>query len=63
MLIREVNPSICLEVDGGIDDETAPVVAEAGATVLVAGSHIFGAPDIPEAVRRLRQSAQSSAEV
>ena len=33
-----------LEVDGGIDEETAPTVARAGARVLVAGSAIFGAP-------------------
>ena len=33
-----------LEVDGGIDEETAPIVVRAGARVLVAGSAIFGAP-------------------
>jgi ribulose-phosphate 3-epimerase len=31
-----------IEVDGGIDAETAPLVASAGATVLVAGSSVFG---------------------
>lgn len=34
-----------LEVDGGIDEDTAPAVVEAGARVLVAGSAIFGADD------------------
>jgi ribulose-phosphate 3-epimerase len=34
-----------IEVDGGIDPETAPVVVGAGATVLVAGSAVFHAPN------------------
>lgn len=37
-----------IEVDGGVNRETAPVLAEAGADVLVAGSFVFGAKD-PEA--------------
>ncbi len=36
--------SVAIEVDGGIDPQTAPVVIEAGATVLVAGSAVFHAP-------------------
>jgi ribulose-phosphate 3-epimerase len=32
-------------VDGGIDPETTPLVVEAGARVLVAGSAIFGSPE------------------
>ena len=35
------NRPIDIEVDGGIDPETAPLVVEAGANVLVAGSHVF----------------------
>jgi ribulose-phosphate 3-epimerase len=42
-----------LEVDGGIDAETAPMVVAAGATHLVAGSAIFGAPDPAEAYHRI----------
>ncbi len=57
-LIREVKPSIHLAVDGGIDGTTAPRVVRAGATVLVAGSHIFHSPDIPAAVRSLRDAAR-----
>lgn len=34
-----------VQVDGGIDPETAPLAAEAGATVLVAGSSVFRGPD------------------
>lgn len=46
-----------IEIDGGIDGQTAPRVVEAGATMLVAGSAIFRADNGPaEGVRRLRQS-------
>jgi ribulose-phosphate 3-epimerase len=41
-MIDDVKPGIEIEVDGGIDPETAPRAVEAGATVLVAGSSIFG---------------------
>jgi ribulose-phosphate 3-epimerase len=41
-MIDRVKPACELEVDGGIDGETAPLVVEAGATVLVAGSSVFG---------------------
>jgi ribulose-phosphate 3-epimerase len=53
-MIRQIKPDVMLEVDGGIDAVTAPGVVEAGANVLVAGTHIFGAPDIPQAIRSLR---------
>ncbi|MBP1647942.1 MAG: rpe [Bacteroidetes bacterium] len=53
-LIRQIKPDVMLEVDGGIDAVTAPGVVEAGANVLVAGTNIFGAPDIPQAIRSLR---------
>jgi ribulose-phosphate 3-epimerase len=47
-----------LEVDGGIDQTTAPLVVKAGANVLVAGSAIFGAPEgIGEAIARIRNAA------
>ena len=49
-----------LEVDGGIDEETAPTVARAGARVLVAGSAIFGGPAPWEAVRRIREAAMTA---
>ncbi|MDY6913717.1 MAG: ribulose-phosphate 3-epimerase [Planctomycetota bacterium] len=47
-----------LEVDGGISLETAPMCAKCGADVFVAGENVFGAADIGEAVRRLRQAAE-----
>ena len=43
-----------LEVDGGIDDRTAPDVIKAGANVLVAGSYIYRSPSYLDAIERLR---------
>lgn len=50
---------IRLEVDGGIDIDTAPLVIKAGADALVAGTSIFRQPDIGAAIAALRASAQS----
>ena len=56
-LIERVKPGCAVEVDGGIDVTTAPLVVRAGATVLVAGSAIFGDPDGPgPAMKRLRMA-------
>jgi ribulose-phosphate 3-epimerase len=43
--LAELDPEALLEVDGGVDADTAGVVADAGATLFVAGSAIFGTPD------------------
>jgi ribulose-phosphate 3-epimerase len=54
-LIEQRNPACELEVDGGIDEHTAPAVVAAGANVLVIGTGIFGKPEGPAAaVRGLR---------
>ena len=53
-LIEKYNPACELEVDGGIAPKTAPLVVEAGANVLVAGSAVYGAEDIPAAIQALR---------
>lgn len=53
----EKNNSGCeLEVDGGIDPETAPLVKRAGANVLVAGSAVFNRPDRALAIREIRNA-------
>ena len=44
---------IPIEVDGGIGETTAELVKKAGAESLVAGSYLFGAPDMSAAVRKL----------
>lgn len=55
---------IHLEVDGGIDPDTAPLVAEAGANVLVAGSAVFrgGSVEAPEVYGRNITAIRSAAE-
>lgn len=44
-----------IEVDGGINLETAPLCAKAGADVLVAGNVLFSAPDMEERLNQLRE--------
>ena len=53
-IIDRYNPACDLEVDGGINAKTALQVVEAGANVLVAGSSVYGAPDIEQAIQSLR---------
>ncbi|MFD1138476.1 ribulose-phosphate 3-epimerase [Paenibacillus urinalis] len=48
--------NVHIEVDGGITKETAPLVVDAGADVLVAGSAVFGRTDRAEAISEIRQS-------
>lgn len=47
-----------IQVDGGINSDTAAAVVEAGATVLVAGSAVFGRDDIASAIREIRKAAE-----
>lgn len=51
---KRQNLSVELEVDGGINAETAPLAIKAGATVLVAGSYIFSADDIVARVKEIK---------
>ncbi len=52
--MRELlGPDVAIEVDGGIDPATAAPAAAAGATLFVAGSSIFGAPDPAQAYREV----------
>lgn len=48
------NHSFLIEVDGGVNDKTAPDLIKAGANVLVAGSYVFGAQDYGAAIATLR---------
>jgi len=59
-MIEEIKPGCDLEVDGGIDAMTAPLVVDAGANVLVAGSAIFSAKEnIAAAMERIRSAVES----
>lgn len=53
-LADQKNPSLLIEVDGGITDQTASLCRKAGAGVLVAGSYLFGAKDSAAAVEKLQ---------
>jgi ribulose-phosphate 3-epimerase len=56
-MIEQLRPGCELEVDGGIEPHTIAQVVEAGATVIVAGSSIFGAPGgAAEGIARLRSA-------
>ena len=55
--IDELGLKCDLQVDGGINYETAPIAREAGANVLVSGSCLFTAEDMSTAVRRIKGEA------
>ena len=55
--VREMSPVIELEVDGGIGTHNITEVVKAGATVVVAGSSIFGTDDVPAAISSLKEKA------
>ena len=60
--LREVAPEVEIEVDGGIDTNTAPLVVAAGATVLVAGSAVYAhKPGVKAAIDGIRKAAQAAA--
>ena len=50
-------PACPIEVDGGINADTIGSVVQAGASLLVAGSAIFSAPDIKDAIEKLKSSS------
>ena len=52
--VQENDFSLDIEVDGGINAETAPLVRQAGANILVAGSAVYGAADIKKAIEEIR---------
>jgi ribulose-phosphate 3-epimerase len=56
-MIEQINPDCELEVDGGIDEETALMAVAAGADVLVAGTSVFGADkSVADAMQSLRDA-------
>jgi ribulose-phosphate 3-epimerase len=62
-LIERVRPDCELEVDGGIDETTAPMVVAAGANVLVAGTSVFNAgKQVPAALESLRDAVTQVAQ-
>ena len=58
--IRDIASTPVIEMDGGIDADTVGNVAQAGATLFVAGSAVFGAPDPGEAFQRIAAAAHAA---
>jgi ribulose-phosphate 3-epimerase len=55
---RIVGPNVRIEVDGGIDPDTTPIVVAYGADTLVAGNAIFGRPDRAAAIDAIRRAIE-----
>tara|TARA_Y100000310_G_C20579444_1_gene762212 strand:- start:417 stop:1067 length:651 start_codon:yes stop_codon:yes gene_type:complete len=53
---RAAHPDLMIQMDGGVDEKTAPQCIEAGANNLVAGSYIFRSEDRAQAIASLRGS-------
>lgn len=53
-MIAERGLQVDIQVDGGINDKTAQLVKEAGANILVAGSYVYGAEDVKQAISSLK---------
>jgi len=58
-MIKEQGLQVDIEVDGGINEKTAPLVVKAGANILVAGSAIYSKKDVKRAIQALRESCKS----
>jgi ribulose-phosphate 3-epimerase len=59
-MIKTGGYEIDIEVDGGINVETAAIAAAAGANVLVAGSSVFLAEDAEKAIADIRSAAETN---
>jgi ribulose-phosphate 3-epimerase len=53
-MIDERGLDVLIEIDGGVNEETAPLLLEAGANVLVAGSFVFNATNPPQVIAELK---------
>lgn len=54
MIIKHKSDAL-IEVDGGVDAETAPQLVKAGADILVAGNYVFKSPDPIEAIQTIKK--------
>ena len=58
VMIRERNPGIGIEVDGGVSPDTIAAISQAGANIFVAGSAIYGCREYAPVIERLRHEAE-----
>lgn len=54
--LDRIGSNAWLSVDGGVSEKTAPVILSSGATLLVAGSAVFGDPNPEDAIKRLKNA-------
>ena len=54
-LASKKNPDLLIEIDGGVNDKNAPLLREAGADILVAGSFVFKSNDYKKAIESLKE--------
>lgn len=59
-LIKKHGADIAIEVDGGLGANNVHLVTEVGASVIVAGSSVFGAEDVGKAVADIREAAEKT---
>ncbi len=57
-MIRECNPGIGIEVDGGVSPDTIAEISRAGANIFVSGSAIYGCSEYAPVIKRLRDEAE-----
>ncbi len=55
-MANEINPSLHIEIDGGVNQSNAPLLMEAGADVLVAGNFVFSAANPIETINTLKNT-------
>jgi len=56
--LRKLKPNLDIEVDGGVNDKTAPIAVKAGANVLVVSSFIFKSKDKIKAIKDILKNVQ-----
>lgn len=54
-LVEQINPEVLIEIDGGVTDQNASKLFEAGADILVAGSFVFKSDDPMQTIANLKK--------
>ena len=55
VFLKALHPDVTIEIDGGVNETTAPTIKDAGADIVVSGSYIFDAKDKKEAYNVLKK--------
>ena len=57
-MAKAVNPNVLISIDGGVGPKNVGPLVKAGCSVVIAGSAVFGKPDVAKAIRELREAAR-----